>query len=79
MEVRNCKHLKCGHQCTIKIIKKDLINIDDCKAIVKDIKMLKKLDHPNIIKLHDAFQDKNNIYIVEEQFKGEELLEFIIK
>lgn len=29
--------------------------------------ILKKLDHPNILKLYELFQDKGNYYLVTEQ------------
>lgn len=36
--------------------------------------MIKQLDHPNIVKLYEIFEDKHHVYIVNE-LMAEELLE----
>jgi len=40
---------------------------------------MKKLDHPNIIKLYEAFEDNRNIYLVMEVCEGGELFDRIIE
>jgi len=40
---------------------------------------LQTLDHPNIIKLYEYFEDKNNVYLVTEMCKGGELFEKIVE
>lgn len=43
-----------------------------------EISILKKLDHPNIIKLFEVFEDKDRYYLVTELCKGGELFDEII-
>ena len=43
-----------------------------------EIDILKNLDHPNIVKLYEVFEDKNNIYLVTELCSGGELFDEII-
>src|SRR4051794_28134053 len=43
-----------------------------------EIDILKNLDHPNIVKLHEVFNDKHNIYLVTELCTGGELFDEII-
>jgi len=31
-----------------------------------EVAILKRLDHPNIIRLYEQFKDENNYYLVEE-------------
>ena len=35
------------------------------------------MDHPNIIKIHEYFQDKQNYYLVSELLSGGELYEWL--
>jgi serine/threonine protein kinase len=41
--------------------------------------MMKNLDHPNIIKIHEYFQDNERIYIIMELCKGGDLAYMINK
>lgn len=45
----------------------------------KEISILKSLDHPNIVKLFETFEDKKQIYIITELCAGGELFEEICK
>ena len=47
--------------------------------LVREIKILKELDHPNIIKFFETYEDKKYLHIVMEHCKGGELLERVIK
>jgi len=44
-----------------------------------EIDIMKSLDHPNIIKLYETFEDARNIYIVMELCTGGELFDRIIE
>ena len=46
---------------------------------MKEINILKKLNHPNIIKFIDAKKTENNIYLIMEFCNGGALEDFIIK
>ena len=39
--------------------------------------MLKTLDHPNIIRLHEVYEDHTSFYLVTELCKGGELFDAI--
>ena len=39
---------------------------------------MKQLDHPNIIKLYETYEDKRNIYLVMEVCEGGELFDRIV-
>ena len=47
------------------------------KHIIKEISILKELNHKNLIKLHDYFQDERSLYIVMEEAKGSSLQHFL--
>jgi len=66
-----------GQQVAIKkITKKDVKNIPRFKL---EIRIMKILDHPNIIKLYEHFEDHKNIYLVMELCTGGELFDRIIE
>lgn len=44
-----------------------------------EIEIMKKLDHPNILKLYEVFQDQKRFYLVTELCTGGELYEEISK
>ena len=44
-----------------------------------EMNILKKLDHPNILKLYEIFEDAKTYYLVTEYCKGGELFDEIIK
>jgi calcium-dependent protein kinase len=37
------------------------------------------LDHPNIVKLYEIYQDQKNIYLITEYLEGGELFDLILK
>ncbi len=48
-------------------------------TLIGEIEVLKKLDHPNIIKLFEFYQDDSNYYLITEYCTGGELFDRIIK
>lgn len=50
----------------------------DGTLVYKDIEVLRVLDHPNIIKLYEVFQDSEDIYLVQEFCEGGELFDYIV-
>lgn len=61
----------------IKIIPKGKVR--DAERFKSEIQILSQLDHPNIIKLYETFEDSRNIYLVTELCKGGELFDRIIQ
>jgi calcium-dependent protein kinase len=57
------------------ISKAQMKNLDRFK---QEIAIMKILDHPNIIKLYESFEDNRNIYLVMELSTGGELFDRII-
>mmetsp|Transcript_35968 Transcript_35968/g.35579 ORF Transcript_35968/g.35579 Transcript_35968/m.35579 type:complete len:144 (-) Transcript_35968:889-1320(-) len=51
---------------------------EDEKMLLNEIDILKDLDHPNIVKMYEFFQDEKRYYIITEICKGGELFDEII-
>ena len=73
-------HIPTGEKVSIKILEKDKIqDKEDSKRISREIKILKLLNHPNIIKIYQIIEDSKNYYIIMEYAKGGELFDYIVK
>ena len=46
----------------------------DVLSIINEYHLLKKLDHPNVIKLYDMFKNDDHYYVVTELCEGGSLL-----
>ncbi|CAG9329545.1 unnamed protein product [Blepharisma stoltei] len=47
--------------------------------LINEIKFMRKLDHPNIVKLHYVYENQTNIYLVIDYVGGGDLFKRIIK
>ncbi len=65
-EIRACKHLS-------------KLNIKNLEKFRREIEILKKMDHPNIIKLFEVFESDRSIYLIMEECKGGEIFDRIIE
>ena len=71
----NNKHDK-NHKVAIKVLDKHKLqeNID---CIIEEVAILNKLDHPNIVKYFETYDDNKYIYLVMEYVKGQMLFDKI--
>jgi calcium-dependent protein kinase len=61
----------------IKIMHKT--KIKDLKHFKSEIEIMRSIDHPNILKLFETFEDEQNVYLVLEYCEGGELFERLMK
>ena len=47
------------------------------KHMLEEVSILRSLDHPNIVKLFELYQDKKYYYLVTEYCRGGELFDKI--
>ena len=60
----------------MRIIQK--IKEKDLQRIRREINILKKADHPNIVKIYEVYETKRSIYLIMEKCNGGELFDKII-
>ena len=75
--VYEAKNTIFGNTVAMKVIKKDKENELDEKEIRNEIDILKKLSHPNIVKIYEFFISENHYYIITEFCKEGELFSYI--
>lgn len=63
----------------MKTIPKKQLQQEDQEKLFVEMDILKKLDHPNIVKLYELYQDDINYYLITEYCSGGELFERIDK
>jgi len=66
---------KDGIKYAIKIVDKLKLLAD----IKREVEIMFKLSHPNVLKLHEIFKDKEKVYIVMELVQGSELFDRIVQ
>merc|ERR1740121_2447299 len=54
-----------------------LARLHDKKAFVKELSIAAKLKHPHIVRLHEFFQDEENVYLTMELCKDGDLFDKI--
>lgn len=59
-----------------KVAKKKIKNMERFK---QEIEILQQLDHPNVLKLYEYFEDHRNVYLITEVCRGGELFDRIIE
>ena len=57
------------------MMNRDILQNIDEKQMLREVNILKSLDHPNILKIFEVFGDKKRLYIVTELIRGGELFE----
>jgi calcium/calmodulin-dependent protein kinase I len=68
---------KTGTAWAVKIIEKSLLQ-DDIKLLRREIAIMKKVDHTNILRLKEIYEDGAKVYIVMELVEGSELFDRIV-
>jgi len=76
--VQKCKHKETGNVFAVKIINQLEMSQVEKVRLQYEIDILKNLNHPNIVRLYEVFQDKKQILLVTELCEGRELFDEII-
>ena len=78
-EVRMCVHRESNAQRAVKVLRKSNMDEDEKRMLFNEINILKEIDHPNIIKMYEFFEDEKRYYLVTEICKGGELFDEILQ
>lgn len=75
--VRKCQNRQTKEFFAIKTIRK--AKVSRLEILKREIEILRKMDHPNIIRLVDVYEDDKYLHLVTELCTGGELFDRIIK
>mmetsp|Transcript_3976 Transcript_3976/g.5920 ORF Transcript_3976/g.5920 Transcript_3976/m.5920 type:complete len:500 (-) Transcript_3976:544-2043(-) len=74
--VRKCQNRQTGEWFAIKTIRKSRVH--RLESLKREIEIMQTLDHPNIIKLFDVFEDEKYLHLITALCTGGELFDRII-
>jgi len=72
-------HKKTGEKFAIKCIKKTMVEGEDIKLLRREVQIMKKVNHPNVLKLYEVFEDEEEFFLVMELVTGKELFDKIVE
>lgn len=78
-QVKLVTHKRTGLDRAMKIIKKAEVPAEERDKMLKEVTILKSLDHPNILKIFDMHEDESHYYLLTEYCAGGELFDRIQK
>lgn len=72
-------HTLTGEKVAVKILEKDKIkDKKDVERITREIKILKKVRHPNIIQLYEIIETESELFLIMEFCSTGELFDYIV-
>jgi len=78
-EVKKIKNKTSGEELAVKIINKADMQQEDLLALQTEVEILSQIDHPNVVKLFEVWEDKLKFYMVMEIMTGGELFDRIVE
>ena len=79
-KVRLGTHILTGEKVAVKVLEKSKIkDKKDVERISREIKILKKLHHPNVVQIYEIIETERDLYLVMEFASGGELFELIVQ
>ena len=78
-KVKIAVHMPTGEKVAVKILEKSKIKEQaDVRRVNREIKILKKSVHRNIIQLYEVLDTQNSIYLMMENCEGGEMFDYIV-
>lgn len=77
--VKKCKNKATGNRYAVKVITKSKLQKqdEDIFTLQNEINVLSQLDHPNVVRLFEVFNDEKFLCMVQEHMKGGTLYDMI--
>jgi len=77
-KVKLAKHLPTGKEVAIKIIDKTQLNPGSLQKLFREVRIMKTVDHPNIVKLFQVIETEKTLYLVMEYASGGEVFDYLV-
>lgn len=77
-KVKLARHVPTGKEVAIKIIDKTQLNPSSLQKLFREVRIMKMLDHPNIVKLFQVIETEKTLYLVMEYASGGEVFDYLV-
>ncbi|XP_031564129.1 serine/threonine-protein kinase MARK2-like isoform X2 [Actinia tenebrosa] len=77
-KVKLAKHIPTGKEVAIKIIDKTQLNPSSLQKLFREVRIMKFLDHPNIVKLYEVIETDKTLYLIMEYASGGEVFDYLV-
>ncbi|XP_041703759.1 MAP/microtubule affinity-regulating kinase 3 isoform X4 [Coregonus clupeaformis] len=77
-KVKLARHILTGREVAIKIIDKTQLNPNSLQKLFREVRIMKLLNHPNIVKLFEVIETERTLYLVMEYASGGEVFDYLV-
>nr|XP_029543855.1 MAP/microtubule affinity-regulating kinase 3 isoform X12 [Oncorhynchus nerka] len=77
-KVKLARHILTGREVAIKIIDKTQLNSNSLQKLFREVRIMKLLNHPNIVKLFEVIETERTLYLVMEYASGGEVFDYLV-
>ncbi|XP_038823079.1 MAP/microtubule affinity-regulating kinase 3-like isoform X3 [Salvelinus namaycush] len=77
-KVKLARHILTGREVAIKIIDKTQLNPNSLQKLFREVRIMKILNHPNIVKLFEVIETERTLYLVMEYASRGEVFDYLV-
>ncbi|XP_041445096.1 microtubule affinity regulating kinase 2 L homeolog isoform X6 [Xenopus laevis] len=77
-KVKLARHVLTGKEVAVKIIDKTQLNSSSLQKLFREVRIMKVLNHPNIVKLFEVIETEKTLYLIMEYASGGEVFDYLV-
>ncbi|XP_078516659.1 serine/threonine-protein kinase MARK2 isoform X15 [Lissotriton helveticus] len=77
-KVKLARHVLTNKEVAVKIIDKTQLNSSSLQKLFREVRIMKVLNHPNIVKLFEVIETEKTLYLVMEYASGGEVFDYLV-
>ncbi|XP_016354699.1 serine/threonine-protein kinase MARK1-like isoform X2 [Sinocyclocheilus anshuiensis] len=77
-KVKLARHVLTGREVAVKIIDKTQLNPTSLQKLFREVRIMKVLNHPNIVKLFEVIETEKTLYLIMEYASGGEVFDYLV-
>ncbi|TRY87660.1 hypothetical protein DNTS_013609, partial [Danionella cerebrum] len=77
-KVKLARHVLTSKEVAVKIIDKTQLNSSSLQKVFREVRIMKLLNHPNIVKLFEVIETEKTLYLIMEYASGGEVFDYLV-